>query len=82
MRALVASIILFLVCAGSAHAQRLEAFGRGSQPKNEEALLDDVAGEFNFVRVRFDTYFSGLVMALGRSIFPMRTLTSCEVCRG
>ncbi|MDP4783532.1 MAG: hypothetical protein NWS78_09470, partial [Gammaproteobacteria bacterium] len=59
MRALVASIILFLVCAGSAHAQRLEAFGRGSQPKNDEALLDDVAGEFNFVRVRFDTYFSG-----------------------
>ena len=59
MKSLGAALIVFLVCSGLAHAQRLESFGRGSQPKNDEALIDDVAGEFNFVRVRFDTYFSG-----------------------
>ena len=59
MKSLGAALIVFLVCSGLAHAQRLESFGRGSQPKNDEALVDDVAGEFNFVRVRFDTYFSG-----------------------
>jgi hypothetical protein len=45
--------------SGLLNAQRLESFGRGPQPDGDNILVDDAAGEFNFVRVRFNTYFSG-----------------------
>lgn len=53
-----------LFVSGSTQAQRLGGPARGNfpravQPPSGEEIDYDVAGEFNFVRVRFDTYFSG-----------------------
>lgn len=54
-----------LLLSATASAQRLgaparaEDFARGSQPTAAPTPEFDAAGEFNFVRVRFDTYFSG-----------------------
>src|SRR6056300_483853 len=53
------TLIGLLGFSGLLNAQRLESFGRGAQPDGDEILVDDAAGEFNFVRVRFNTYFSG-----------------------
>jgi len=53
------TLIGLLGFSGLLNAQRLESFGRGLQPGGDDILVDDAAGEFNFVRVRFNTYFSG-----------------------
>ncbi len=72
------TLIVFLGFSGLLNAQRLESFARGSQPDGGDILVDDAAGEFNFVRVRFNTYFSGgaseegSVMAHGLLIFLTR----------